>query len=725
MNIPNDFNPMGINKESGIPTKGLDWYCPFQTNFNDVINNYSGSGPGSSYFYVGNDTSSNIGNCLIAQCTKNQGIDYANTGGLFQYGTGDFSVSFWLQAPYWPDYPENCVLSKKANDNDTGFVIYRDGGSKNYMTFRLPGTDVITTTVAKNPRWVSWIFIRKDGIAYWYRNGILDKSISCNGSANSTDIFRIGFHGQWTTRAYYNLKALRIYNRALTPKQINDLANEFDVKYYILANNQTFDFYPYPTNQSQQIQISTALGTSGYTFSYQIISGTLPSGLTLNSSNGYINGYVNVDADTNYNLVVRVSSTSTELLPKDVNVTIVAHKETILTVTTPQTFNFTTQAYTNTAVSCNTNGLVPTVTLSDNLPSGVYLNVPPSPAGYVSIYSTGTQTSAESSTVTASFTTQYHPTPVTATLNINVALNQITASNRTAKFYTLLGTQTYQVKYTSQKTITPVFTLSGTLPSGITFDTSTGTFTYDGTNTTAGTTAVQVTIASSTGHSTTATAEITLAIVEGSGIQNGLVFYAPLTDDLTTYTGGTNFRTAGCSIATIDGKNGLHFASQSYSYGYAFQIPNFTMTNGPFTFSMWYCFENLVVPYSNMALYYLGRRTPNKQIGVEITRSSKAPQMAWGPDPYTQIYTNNFVLNGDNHWHSFNMAYDGTYLTYYHDGVKIGQFSLGSLDITDKNLWIGSRGDDSRSWLGLINNFAIHNYCFAQSDVDNYISVTQ
>lgn len=78
-----------------------------------------------------------------------------------------------------------------------------------------------------------------------------------------------------------------------------------------------------------------------------------------------------------------------------------------------------------------------------------------------------------------------------------------------------MGTQTYQVKYFSQKTITPVFTLSGTLPSGITFDASTGTFTYDGTNTTAGTATVQVTIASSTGRSVTATAEITLGIVEG------------------------------------------------------------------------------------------------------------------------------------------------------------------------------------------------------------------
>jgi len=95
----------------------------------------------------------------------------------------------------------------------------------------------------------------------------------------------------------------------------------------------------------------------------------LPSGLTLNTGNGFINGYVSVNEDTTYNLVVRVTSTSTELLPKDVNITIAAHKETLLTVTSPQTFNFITEASETKAISGSFSSEQPTANVvSGTLP---------------------------------------------------------------------------------------------------------------------------------------------------------------------------------------------------------------------------------------------------------------------------------------------------------------------------------------------------------------------
>lgn len=586
MKIPNKHNRLGISNSSG-----LDFYAPFDNDLNDVVNGLIGTRNDTlGYYSIQQDSTNTMGKYLHAQA-PNVGITYNDSSSYMQYGTKDFSISYWLQAPNWTDYSNNCILSKKYNDNDTGFVNYRDS-NQTQMTFRVPSADCRTETAIKNVRWVNWIFVRKSGVGYWYRNGVLDRSSSCTGNASSTTILKIGKHDQWYTRAYYNLKALRIYNRALTLKQISDLANEFDVKYYIQASDQTLNFYPYPTNQSQRIQISTPLGVNDFSFSYQIISGTLPSGLTLNTGNGYINGYVNVNEDTNYNLVVRVSSTSNELIPKDVNVTIAAHKETLLTVTSPQTFNFITQASETKAISGSFSSEQPTATVvSGTLPQGISITTA---SNSCNIVSTGSQNSASSSTVQVAFTADHHQTPVNATFNINIALNQITASNQTVNFYIGNGAITSNpIKYSSQKTITPVYSLNGTLPSGITFDSTNGTFSYDGTNTTAGTATVQVTIASSTGRSVTATAEITLALIEGNSITDiGLDFYAPFDSNFNDTVRGLT-AAYGSSFKIVSGNIGkylqcaLNWKTENYSLKWNNSGSLMQYGTGDFSISYW------------------------------------------------------------------------------------------------------------------------------------------
>lgn len=695
MNIPNDFNPMGINKESGIPTKGLDFYCPFQNSFDDQINGYHGVGPGTSYFYTGNDTTSNIGNCLIAQCMKKQGINYNNTGDLFQYGTGDFSVSFWLQAPKWTSYSENCVLSKKANDNDTGFVIYRDGGKPNYMTFRLPGTDCVTTTAVQNVKWVSWIFTRKSGTAYWYRNGILDLSISCDGNASSTDLFRVGYHGQWNTKAYYHLKALRIYNRALTLKQINDLSNEFDVKYYINSNTSDLDFFPQST--SQQINVSTPFGTSGYNFKYEITSGTLKYGLTLNQNTGVISGFNSTQVTggvDQYDITVRISCTNDDdFMPKDITITLHCYKESILTIQNPQTFNFITQVSDTKAIDVYTQNMQPTVVVTDGtLPDGVSL-VPTSDG--CNIVSNGSQTSASSSTVVTAWTTQYHPTSETLTLNINVAFNPITASDQTINFYTNYGALSSKpIKYTTQAPITPVYTLTGTLPSGITFNSSTGTFSYDGTNTTASSTTVQVTIASSTGYSESATINVTVAIVEGSGIIDyGLDFYCPFETDLNDQINGLQGSAPSAYFKIINSNSSVgNYLQCNYDYNselnalrYDSSTNMFQYGTGDFAVSFWVQAPNWTDPGNNCILC---KKLNDNAHGFALCRFGAAPtKISARIDGTDNFFTETDFLSSDwVHW----CVYRSSGTAYWYRNGVLDTSATKTGDITsNQKLYIG------------------------------------
>ena len=84
-------------------------------------------------------------------------------------------------------------------------------------------------TSAQNSSWVCWTIIRKDGVCYIYRNGILDNSGTLAGNVSYNTNLNSGFNSAYNTMAYFNLKAMRIYNRAVSNGEISALASEFTV----------------------------------------------------------------------------------------------------------------------------------------------------------------------------------------------------------------------------------------------------------------------------------------------------------------------------------------------------------------------------------------------------------------------------------------------------------------------------------------------------------------
>ena len=220
-----------------IPTNGLDFYLPFDADMDEKIHSLTGtlsSSSAATYFMLSSDTA--VGKFL--RCIKTQGsssyyLKYPGSESLMQYGTGDFSVSFWLRSPNWSDFTQ-VVFEKKYNDSYDGFVCYCDGAEP-VFNFRLRysgnnSLDYFTTAYCNTSSFTHWCFVRVGTVGYWYCNGVLDSTTEGNatGNVSSDELFKIGYSASWPSKqAVFDLKALRIYNRALSDSEITELSQEF------------------------------------------------------------------------------------------------------------------------------------------------------------------------------------------------------------------------------------------------------------------------------------------------------------------------------------------------------------------------------------------------------------------------------------------------------------------------------------------------------------------
>ncbi len=213
---------------TGFPVAGLDFYAAFSQNMNDTVHALTGTTEYSEYFYIDTDATGGF-----LRCNKPGGgwgdVHYDNSGSLFAYGTGDFTISFWLRAPDWDTLENVVLLAKKENDGDNGFAIF-DYSSRDKMDFRCGLENNFDTTAGvSSATWVNWCIVRRGGTGYWYRNGIENASGAMASNVTSSQILRIGYHGQpgWASCAVYDLKAVRIYNRGLSAGEVAALAAEF------------------------------------------------------------------------------------------------------------------------------------------------------------------------------------------------------------------------------------------------------------------------------------------------------------------------------------------------------------------------------------------------------------------------------------------------------------------------------------------------------------------
>lgn len=432
---------------------------------------------------------------------------------------------------------------------------------------------------------------------------------------NSTTLM-IGMPLNYTSDNYLvgYAAAVRLWNRALTEAEIVELSQEFTPHYQITASDLSFILYQ--QYESYSIYYSSVMSP----VTFEIIEGELPSTISFNTSTGEFYGKGLTDEDHVYNLKVRVSAQDSD--PAEVNVTIYTYKTARIDFY-DQTLSFISNKAEIQLVSYTSDESVTFTIESGTLPTGMSLST----NGYFS--SNGTNTSAETQQVVVRATSENNQTGVTATITLNMQMNAIVLTAQTLKFYTAQGVKTKAVKYSGS--LNPVsdavFSMTGTLPAGVTWDATTGTFTSDGTQSADETASVSVSVSSANGTSTAATATVALEVhLGGTSLPDDYVFYWSMDNaEAAQADSGQSLSREGdisskLSTTVKDGISCIYSENDGSSNFITADDTGFPLGNAPRSISIWawlvndrsqseICFANMVQLMQTILLGLDGSQT--------------------------------------------------------------------------------------------------------------------
>jgi hypothetical protein len=177
---------------------------------------------------------SSSGTSWATNFTGSPMVVYGANSDDFSFGTGDFTVEFWLYSNVaWSSQSDLAgIVGQRLDDGSNGWHIGQYSGAAggaNRMWTRFNSSvwqgnlDFPSTLDVGNQVWEHWALVRKDGIMYWYKNGV-----ACGQVANPSEIndvrgqFVVGWAETWNRFLNARIsnmricKGLAVYNGAFT-----------------------------------------------------------------------------------------------------------------------------------------------------------------------------------------------------------------------------------------------------------------------------------------------------------------------------------------------------------------------------------------------------------------------------------------------------------------------------------------------------------------------------
>lgn len=173
-----------------------------------------------------------LGNCLLFDGTD----DYVDVGdptnGSLDFGTNDFSISFWFKSTL----ADRGIISKKSaiSDVSAGWVIYLDSPGWHLRARLADGSNELAvsglTANLNDNIWHHGLIVKARDTLSIYVNGAIDNSITGVGSYNVNNVTSL-FIGR-VAATYFSgaLDDIRIFNAAPSTSQIKE-------QYYVGLNN--------------------------------------------------------------------------------------------------------------------------------------------------------------------------------------------------------------------------------------------------------------------------------------------------------------------------------------------------------------------------------------------------------------------------------------------------------------------------------------------------------
>ena len=306
----------------------------------------------------------------------------------------------------------------------------------------------------------------------------------------------------------------RLWNRTLEDSEIKDLSEELQPMYTISAQDLSFSLY----QKTETYGISYSSAMSPVTF--EIVEGELPPEIGFDASTGKFTGKGPTDDDHVYTLKVKLSAPDSYSAICTVRIS--TYKTARISFTS-QSFSFITEEASSEDISFTADEPVTFEIADGELPAGVSITGS-------TAHSTGEQTSAQEKTVLLRAKSAHNQEGVTANVTFSVTLNKITLLTSGVRLYAgSAGPSSKRLLYLSQRSISPVWSIEGSLPIGSGFDAENGVMYIYYSTLYGESSTVTVTVASSTGCSTPATAEITVEILsESPTIPGEYAVYIPM-----------------------------------------------------------------------------------------------------------------------------------------------------------------------------------------------------
>ena len=305
----------------------------------------------------------------------------------------------------------------------------------------------------------------------------------------------------------------RLWNRTLEDSEIKDLSEELQPVYTISAQDLSFSLY----QKTETYGISYSSVMSPVTF--EIAEGELPPEIGFDASTGKFTGKGPTDDDHVYTLKVKLSAPDSYSAICTVRIS--TYKTARISFPS-QSLSFITEEASSADISLTADEPVTFEVAEGELPAGVSITGS-------TAHSTGEQTSAQEKTVLLRAKSAHNQEGVTANVTFSVTLNKITLLTSGVRLYAAsAGPSSKRLLYLSQRSISPVWSIEGSLPAGVIFDAENGVMRSDSSSYGESST-VTVTVASSTGRSAPATAEITVeTLSEPPIIPSEYAVYIPM-----------------------------------------------------------------------------------------------------------------------------------------------------------------------------------------------------